>query len=284
MNPKLDPKTDHLLHEVAEAWCEATAGSEARFLEEFRARLAREREKPATAARVESMAVRPRSDGRSRLAWPLGIAAAVVVAVGAIALYLSIRSELGQIEYQRGSLTVADSEDLRKGTRLVSDEKGAGIVSLDDDRIRLFLHVDTALEVVEVDAVRLDRGAIWVVVEPGSGPFEVQTPEGSVTVQGTTFGVVVAEGTTEVTLASGRVVAATARASVTLAAGRRAVLTHDADTIPTETIQAQVPDWVRALEAEAARSKAAKFFPSGSPRSEPHGGMESCLPGEQASL
>lgn len=286
MTESLDPQMDRLLGAVGTAWCEEVSADESTFVSRFEGRLRREKEVAAEARKPVKPAAAVVAVPRRRVWIPFAIAASVLIVIGIGAYALLAGRDVGSIYYQRGQIVASGATTLHKGDRLVCNTADAGIVALDKGRVVLFLANDTLVEVTASDRVRLNHGSLWAVIKPKSGFFEVATPNGSVDVHGTTFGVIVDESGTRVSLLSGAVTATTPQGTSSLVPGQEAALPPAGSVGAVAITQTKVatPKWVVDLEAEAARERASKFFPSGAPRSEPHGGLLPCTDVRNASL
>jgi ferric-dicitrate binding protein FerR (iron transport regulator) len=102
---------------------------------------------------------------------------------------------------QPGGMTLGD------GQRVVVDNRGAAELSLRrGGKLRLYPSSEAELA-DDGRRVELRRGRVWCQIEPGKGPFRVQTPSALVDVAGTSFLVTIAaSGTTSVQVDSGVVV------------------------------------------------------------------------------
>ncbi|NUN97729.1 MAG: hypothetical protein HUU16_16325, partial [Candidatus Omnitrophica bacterium] len=129
-----DPDMDRLLREVGDAWAEDSCRSSERFMASFDSTLRR----LGPAPRRET--VRPGWTWRRWLLPALAVAACVL----GIPVFLYQQSSVtGTILFQEGDLVVQgsgrNSRELAKGSLISSGEDGQGYLSLDRDRINLFV-------------------------------------------------------------------------------------------------------------------------------------------------
>lgn len=187
-------------------------------------------ERPRTALdRAAAPAMRPVR--RRPIVWRMAALAAVVV-FGAIATYVLQRdagfTEIRTAEARTVSLPDGSTAELAAGTTV-------------------FVAEDAGIRHARVVA----GDALFTIRHDEADPFTVETPNATVTVLGTTFGVEVGEASTEVVLVDGVVTLASRgadEAPVRLAPGQRSqVLALDA---PSEPVAADVDaalDWTGSL-------------------------------------
>jgi hypothetical protein len=189
---------------------------------------------------------------------------ALIVGIG-----LSDRNA-GGIVYMAGNVQIqsegADSKTLRPGARIQVQEGGQAMLSLDGERIDLFLKEGTDLTVNSKEQVRLEKGDLWVRVDPNSGHFGIETPQGTIQVVGTTFGVSVNESGTTVEIAEGKLEVSTRMGREFITPGKGALLTAQDQVPATHASSEDVsPAWAEEVFQKAAQSRARSFFPSANP-------------------
>lgn len=108
------------------------------------------------------------------------------------------------------------------------------------------------------------EGAAWFWIDPGKGPFAVNTPAGRVNVTGTSFGVRVEGGKVRAEVAEGTVIVQPpAGEMATLSAGRAWDAAPEAAAALTNRPEgAALPDWVAGLVKKDQDAWAEAFVPS----------------------
>ncbi len=251
-----DAKMDRLMKAAGREWCDQVAPPESRFVEEFERRLQAELARPRPPARARVVPVEPRPRR-----WILSVSAAACLAVVAgVGALLLRRPSPGIIEFENRETAFEGPRALKAGERLVYDEDCSGILALGHRRVVVYVHPDTQLQVVSANQVHVDRGAVWVVIQPNSGLFAVETPDGVAQVQGTTFGVTVGDHGCEVVVMSGQVIVGPGRAPLGSGCEVQILLPEQAALMPkgggpaqVSLVQAKTPDWVSRLQTEADR-------------------------------
>jgi ferric-dicitrate binding protein FerR (iron transport regulator) len=251
--PKMDRAMDALLTKVGDEWARAAAPKADDFLARFDAKLAAE---PPVARIVPIW----RRGGRRLLA--AGIAAAVLIAAGGIA-YNSTRA-VAALAFREGDFRMP--EKLRAGAVVEARAGAAGVLAIDGRRVAVHVRELSNLRIESDTKVVLDRGEIWCDVVTNSGRFEVLTPQGSVTVTGTKFGVAVDETGTRVLLHEGRVIVRGARDGNAMTPGTQATISPNADApVFSNAPESVQPAWSKALLQRAAEDAATRYYPSGAP-------------------
>jgi hypothetical protein len=257
-----DAVVDQLLGEVGAAWAEDSNRSSERFLASFECAL----RGAATASRQKH---------RPSLVWKWWLApafAAAVCVIGLLPVFFGKPRCVGLVFFQEGDLSVHGTSgppgNLDKGASVSTGPNGEGFLSLDGDRVNLFLNHDTDLTLKSVDIIRLEKGELWVRVDPGSGFFGIVTPHGFVHVVGTTFGVTVSLRETRVEIAAGKVKVGTEpNRTRMITPGTGASLSFSAaDPVLRDSLEDITPNWAVDLFSRAAASQARAFFPSAAPR------------------
>lgn len=251
--PRLDHTMDAMLTKAGDDFARASTPNAADFLARFDAKLAAE----PPVARVVPMWRR----GGGRLI-AAGIAAAVLIAAGGIT-YNSTR-EVAALAFREGELKFPAK--LRAGAHVESSAGGQGMFAIDGRRVVLQVRELSSLRIESDTKVVLDRGEIWCDVVTNSGRFEIQTPQGSVTVTGTKFGVEVSESGTRVLLHEGRVIVRGARDGNAMTPGTQAFIAPNSDAPEFTPAPEDVrPAWSSDLLKRAAEDAVTRYYPSGAP-------------------
>lgn len=252
-NPPKDEAMERLLTSVSEEWTRESAPADrSAFLARVRAGMT---EVPS---RPQPVAVRP----RHRVV--LAMAAAAALAAALTAAFLARPRADGTLLYAEPGFAVPE----RVAAGAVADAAaGGGMLELDARRVLLHLNTGSRMRVEAKDVVYLEKGELWTTVRSGSGFFQVRTPQGSVTVHGTEFGVAVGDGHTAVSLLNGSVSFTGPGGGVTLQPGDRAALAAGTPRPVAEAgaPTAAPPAWALAMRSRAASAEAARYYPSGRP-------------------
>lgn len=259
-----DSKMDDLMNRVGAEWAEDSSPPSEAFLASFECEL-------RGAATAKSHGVRP------PCAWKKWLVPALAAAsvVGLLAALFEQPQCAGLVFFQEGDLSIQGASSgpgiLEKGDLISTGADGEGFLSLDQDRVNLFLNHETAITLKTADTIRLERGEIWVRVDPESGFFGIDTPHGFVQVVGTTFGITVGPRETRVEIAAGKVKVGTEEDRICLITpGSGATLSFDAPgPVLHESHEEITPAWAEELFSRAAAAQAMGFFPSASPQSGP---------------
>ena len=259
---KPDLVMDSLLKQAGTSWTEDSCPDSERFLATFESAL-------RGASTASQQKVR-RSIGWRR--WWVPALASAVCAMGLL-VFLRIESPwTGAIVFHNGSVIVKNSggeqDKLGDGSVISSGPDGDAILALDSDRIKVFLNHGTEVSVQTASSIRVEKGEIWVRVQPDSGFFGIDTPHGFIHVQGTTFGVVVSEKKTNIEIVAGKVLVGTGQKQTrSITPGTAASLSMDSSAPILYRSQGDVtPAWAEELFNRAVAAQALAYFPSAAPR------------------
>jgi ferric-dicitrate binding protein FerR (iron transport regulator) len=258
---KMELEIDSFLRKAGEAWAEDSCPSSEKFLASFESAL---RGASANTRQAE------RSSFDWRRWWIPALVPAVCV-VGLILVLIGRQPWAGVIAFQEGNLSVQSAGGsqgkLGDGSLVSTGTEGDALLSLDRDRIQLFLNHQTTVAVQNGSTVRLDSGEIWVQVKPESGFFGIDTPHGYVHVMGTTFGVTVTDRETRIEITSGRVVVGNEQnQTCSITPGTAATLSNESNApVLHKTNGNSTPAWSGELLNRAMASQALAFFPSAAP-------------------
>lgn len=258
LRPELDRETNDLLSRYGELFAESGAGKEEELVERFRQRLARQTKSE------------PKRKSRSGWSGHYGWLLAAACLLGLLIVPSLMDSPMGAVVYSTGEILVDGKSDhkgpLEAGTTLQSIADRRAMVSLDEDRINLFLNEKTRLTLDSKEQVALAEGELWIRVEPNSGTFGVATPHGRVEVHGTTFGVMVTESETRVSIAAGTVSVANGQGESFISPGQSATLSGDEQAPQLYPESEEItPEWAKELFNQASAARAKTFFPSAAP-------------------
>ncbi len=201
----------------------------------------------------------------------LAVGMAAGFAIAGVFGWQMLRQEVvGKIEFLDDGLPKIGKQvdEVHANSLLNTDADGSSVALLDDERVILLLNSSTTVEVEKRDHVALHKGEIWVTVEDNSGYFAVETPNCTVSVHGTSFGVEIDGDQTNVLLASGKISLDSESGNTYLDPGTRAVVGADGGQPVLSTVSGElVPAWAWDAygKMEAARSK--RYFPSALGRS-----------------
>ena len=185
-----------------------------------------------------------------------------LIAAGGIT-YSSTR-EVAALAFREGELKFPAK--LRAGAHVESSAGGQGMFAIDGRRVVLQVRELSSLRIESDTKVVLDRGEIWCDVVTNSGRFEIQTPQGSVTVTGTKFGVEVSDSGTRVLLHEGRVIVRGARDGNAMTPGTQAFIAPNSDAPEFTPAPEDVrPAWSSDLLKRAAEDAVTRYYPSGAP-------------------
>ncbi len=152
-----------------------------------------------------------------------------------------------------------------EGTRILRGDTlhgGSGLTAqLDSGRVHLMLDHDAVLKINANDEVTLSEGSAWFHVRSNSGHFAVMTPQGEVTVIGTSFGVELVDAITRVQVTRGKVRTIFNGSESTVSAGETIASGSAANPSPSS----RPPDWVTNLVNEETQDRLQLFFPSAAP-------------------
>ncbi|MBW7864307.1 MAG: FecR domain-containing protein [Candidatus Hydrogenedentes bacterium] len=219
------------------------------------------------------------------LSWSPAMAAAAMLLLGAM-LWFAWPSEslvppraLGMVLHEEGRPALSSDTEPERRRVSVNDtilagyryETGpdAGLLLGLNGPTQIKVFGDTRLRVSSERSVRLESGAAHLEVSPGERYFRVNTPNGKVTVFGTSFAVEILADVTLVTVIHGEVQVENSRAFTILRDGEQARVRAD-DTVLVATRADVGPLLARAerIKADPAAEKAflAGGQPSGTPR------------------
>lgn len=250
---------ESFLEKYGEMWTEDSVSDSKALTARFRKNLSRE------------INLEPRPSKEWGWWWNPGwIVAAAACTLAFVLVPVYWNRPVAEIVYRSGQVRVnGDPESkttLDSSTRVETAAGGEAMISMDGGRIDLFVREGTGLDLAAIDRVTLSKGDLWVRVNPNSGHFEVETPQGRVTVHGTTFGVSVQETETRVEIASGRVSVANSRGSEFIQPGTGASLVGQQTPPAIHPSSGDVtPGWARDIFNDAAADQARRFFPSAAP-------------------
>jgi len=258
-NEKENASMESFLEKYGELWTEAGVSDSKELTARFRKKLSREVGLEKKPSRESGWWWRP--------GWIVAAAACALVLMMAPIYW---ERSVGEVIFSSGQVRVGENPPtesaIEPGSRIQVAEGGEAMVSMDGGRIDLFIREGAELELAAIDRVIVSKGDLWVRVDPDSGHFEVGTPQGNVTVHGTTFGVIVDEDETRVEIASGKVSVANSMGSEFIEPGTGARIVGQ-QTPPTIHTSAEnvTPDWARDIFNSAAADQARRFFPSAAP-------------------
>lgn len=202
-----------------------------------------------------------------RWTWALGLAAAVVL-VFTVMTYRVAPAPVGVVGYVEGVMSVCQAGATSAALGSTPLHKRAGIETATDAQGAIYLrerdawwyvHGETRGRLDSQRVVALYEGLSWFEVAPGKGPFEVETPHGTVRVLGTSFGVSVDETGLKVTVARGRVAVGTS----VVGGGQQVQVAATGEISAVETAAETAPPlWVGELIRKVADSHFVKYYPS----------------------
>lgn len=201
----------------------------------------------------------------------LWMSAAAAILVMAGGLWQHQRAPIGTLMLGAHE---GEARELRRGTQLGGEE--AVTATLDGSRIHMILAAGSHAELASAEEVRLADGQSWFHVEPKSGPFAVETPQGTVRVVGTIFGVSFEDGKLAVEVQRGAVRVETNDGSWLLNPGE--TWSSMSGVQKSATTAGEAPEWVRDLLGEESRQRMKLYFPSVSGAA---GAKESGRPGKE---
>ncbi|MEQ8822092.1 MAG: FecR family protein [Sumerlaeia bacterium] len=238
------------------------------FLKSFEERLADEvAADSGQPARIVELPVASEPRRRPALLWLAAAAALLLIVLGSMTAHHQLSSPAGMVRYASAGLRESIGSEIRPGQSLAFAAGEQGYVTLDGERVNVFLHENSRLDIKAPDQVFLAAGEAWFAVEPNSGPFQIGTPSGRVEVLGTNFGVQLLESGMEVSVSDGRVrVTSKSEDFAVIERGTRAMVSDEGGRpVLSAAGQDATPQWAQALLADAQAYFAARYFPSGQP-------------------
>ncbi len=177
---------------------------------------------------------------------------------------------VGTALFQSGDVTLTAMNEkgsglgLDKGSRVQTGKTGEALLSLDSDRVQLYLASQSDLTVRNEIDVSLQSGASWVSVKKDSGDFYVDLNDTRVHVTGTSFGLVNDQKTSYIFLAHGSIELTTPSGeTVELTPNHLAVVTDsDVNLVDYKDNEAQLPTWVPQLHQDFQVAYNAAYFRS----------------------
>jgi ferric-dicitrate binding protein FerR (iron transport regulator) len=185
----------------------------------------------------------------------LWMSAAAAVLVMAAGLWQHQRAPIGTLML---GAREGEARELRRGAKLGGEEPVTA--TLDGSRIHMILAAGSQAELASAEEVRLSAGQSWFHVEPRSGPFAVETPQGTVRVVGTIFGVSCKDGSLTVAVQRGAVRVETGEGTWLLNPGE--TWSSVSGVQKSDATAGQAPEWVRDLLLEESRQRMKLYFPS----------------------
>lgn len=157
---------------------------------------------------------------------------------------------------------VADTDrNLAAGEEVLLGKDNGLLVHLDGDRIQAYYERGSVGTLLDRDTIALESGALWVVVAKDSGRFEVQLPQGTVVVHGTSFCINADQTKSEIFLNSGVISFDTRDNSTIMKKGQLAVASSTTVTLAVVG-DSQRPEWIDTLHANYTTAYNAAYFPS----------------------
>jgi hypothetical protein len=193
--------------------------------------------------------------------------------VGAAALFLAIfyavdsrNDNLGMVAHESGAIVIsgegASKGVLRAGTTLETKSRATALASIDRGRVMVFLHGDTRLEVDSLTNVALQSGTAWFTLRPNSGRFQVELPEGTITVHGTSFAIHSDGGQSRIFLANGSISLTVGGETIRMNPFQTADLRFGQSPSVSTSDRAETPDWVSRLYNGFQLAYNQAYFPS----------------------
>lgn len=257
-----DAEMDRLMEAFADAESHRSDAQRGAFEAALREKLA-DRGKGVGAAKVVP-AVKTLAKKRIPLyRKPLAIAAALAFAAAIYALAtLGVDTDgPGTLAYSAGQVESTSSG----GTFILTLAEGDGCVyTLDNNRITLYIRGGSTLEVRDDARVHLAQGELLADVVPNSGSFLVSTPDATVSVLGTVFGVLRESAPeTRVYVDRGKVRLENSVGSIDVDKGMRAACRANEipGILPRETGRL-IPEWAWILQEKAEGFSPASAYPS----------------------
>jgi hypothetical protein len=180
---------------------------------------------------------------------------------------------IGMVTYAQGALRFSEGsanltgivqQALTRESRLSTSPAGGAVVNLGrSDEVRLAMAPATRLELTGPHSLRLEQGSVWLNVQPHGRGFQVQTPQGMVTVTGTIFGVTTQPNALQVDVTRGQVHVRQGGAERVVDAGQQVqgsatALNESAARAAGDTL----PAWVEQLGTAETLARAASYVPS----------------------
>ena len=211
---------------------------------------------------------------RSGLIW--AAAAAVMLAVFGVGVYQTHeQSPAARLDFTSGLVSAfqADVEmrheglgewHFKKGSKIETFQNSMCLMTIGESS-RGALANATEIDILSNNCLQLNRGSIWLSVNPDGRGFEVQTPHGLVRVTGTLFGVTATETQTMVEVAEGAVEVArnTADQRVMVPSGKTlSINVAEFGDLSTRIGGDAPPEWVESLIAKEKAAHDAEYIPS----------------------
>ena len=139
---------------------------------------------------------------------------------------------------------------VREGDEIETGDKGSALVALSGPT---FVKIDnnSRFRATNSRTVKMYKGKMWLNVAKHNRKFRVQTPEGTVTVFGTTFGVEVLPGRVIVTLEEGEVTVENGEDFVVLYPGEQANVFGDTKEIEKSAVDAaSMLAWAKGIQSD----------------------------------
>jgi len=139
---------------------------------------------------------------------------------------------------------------VREGDEIETGEAGTALVALSGPT---FVKIDknSRFRATNARTVKMYKGKMWLNVAKHNRKFRVQTPEGTVTVFGTTFGVEVLPGRVIVTLEEGEVTVENGQDFVVLYPGEQANVFGDTKAIEKSSVDAaSMLAWAKGIQSD----------------------------------
>ncbi|MBI5095041.1 MAG: FecR domain-containing protein [Candidatus Hydrogenedentes bacterium] len=206
---------------------------------------------------------------------PVGVLAVLVVLFFIIREHwpapLPSESVIGMITHVGGSPTklsgaAARSEEcalegfVNRGDRYITGKESTLILSMLGPT-QLKLSENSHLKVETDRRLSLEEGELWLDIGGEANPFKVLTPNGEVTVFGTSFDVRVTKNETTVTVKRGNVTAENALNVRSLVAGDQVVLPATGEVPPVHAVDVvAVTKWADLLSPEERATTAFDYF------------------------
>jgi len=198
----------------------------------------------------------------------VGLAAVAAAAVFFLVFYAfdARNDSLGVVAHESGAIVIAGEGAargvLKAGTILETKSRATALASLDRGRVMVFLAGDSVLEVDSPTVVALQSGTAWFTLRPNSGHFQVQLPEGTITVHGTSFAIRSDGGQSRIFLATGSISLSMGGETVRMTPFQTADLRFGQPLAVSTSERAETPDWVSRLYNGFQLAYNQAYFPS----------------------
>lgn len=201
----------------------------------------------------------------------LAMAAATLAAVAVGYSWLTAEGPVATLRFAEDRVRIGSGEHAR-GLQEVElachseiETAGGGAIVRYKSGVQVMLDARTVVAVEENRDLELKHGAAWVNVEKGNGEFHVRTPDMTLVVTGTSFGVQRDPAGTRIAVVEGSVrvaAAASLSESIPLSAGQAIRVAPGASSLGIVEGGAEIPSWAASLHAAASSAVTGPLVPS----------------------